>query len=135
MEFKTCQNCCMVFQYSGIGEELCTECKKTEEEYLRQVREILSENPVLCGEEIVRLTGISEKLLEKFAKSQKIILQEFAEQATTCAMCGISITSGKYCAACNRRLKAEAERSQSPYWHPDTSSAKQAMRFIRRKNK
>lgn len=131
MEFKTCKNCCMVFQYAGYGEELCPLCKKESAKGLGKVKNYLLKHPNADGEEILDATGVSEFALEMWLKEKEISIKGYTEPSLTCAMCGISIPRGMYCSDCNRKIESGAFQAAS--FIPKRKSDNQAMRFLRRK--
>lgn len=129
MEFKTCKNCAMVFQYMGSGEELCSACKKQEDKDLEMVQKYLMTNSSAKAEEIVERTGVSEGSILRMVKSGKINIDSVFKPTLTCNMCGLSIQSGRYCADCERKM-AHGFGTGIPM---DAAKHTAAMRFIKRK--
>lgn len=129
MEFKTCKNCAMVFQYMGSGDELCSACRKQEDKDLVTVQDYIGQKPQAKAEEIVENTGVSEDSIVRMVKNGRLQLDSVFKPTLTCRMCGLSIESGRYCADCERKM-AHGFGGAIPM-DPVKHSA--AMRFIKRK--
>ena len=129
MEFKTCKNCAMVFQYMGSGDELCPSCKKQEESDLEIVMEYISKNSSAKAEEILEHTGVSKGSILRMVKSGKLNIDSVFKPTLTCSMCGLSIQSGRYCADCERKMA----HGYGNGILTNPSSHVAAMRFIKRK--
>ncbi|MCR5403686.1 MAG: hypothetical protein K6E91_07720 [Butyrivibrio sp.] len=129
MEFKTCKNCAMVFQYMGSGDELCPSCCRQEERDFEKVKAYINKNPSAKAEEILEKTGVSESSILRMVKSGKLDIESVFKPTLTCSMCGLSIQSGRYCADCERKM-AHGFGNGIPT-APASHTA--AMRFIKRK--
>ena len=58
MDFRTCEECGMVFQYPGYGDELCPACRKLVQKEFEEVNRYLIEHPGADGGEIFKATGV-----------------------------------------------------------------------------
>ncbi len=125
MEFKICENCNMIFQYKGQGDILCPACIQKDDEDCEKIKNFLIENPNAKQSEISKATGVSLKSIDKLLKSNRIMIKGVNADILTCKMCGLQITSGKYCADCKRRFAVGPGSSQK-------NSSSTGMRFIRR---
>lgn len=100
-ELANCLNCDAVFVKNIRS--ICQDCYQAEEKAFEIVYRFLTKrkNREATLEEIVDATEVSEKLITKFIKDNRLRKSEFPNIGYPCDTCGANITSGRLCTACS----------------------------------
>lgn len=108
-ELANCLNCDAVFVKNVRS--ICKKCYDSEEEAFEVVYSFLTKrkNREATMEEIVKATGVSEKLITKFIRENRLRKSEFPNIGYSCEMCDTKITSGKLCSVCSKTILNEYE--------------------------
>lgn len=108
-ELANCLNCDAVFVKNIRN--ICQTCYEAEEKAFEIVYRFLTKqkNRKATLTEIVEATGVSEKLIIKFIKENRLRRSEFPNIGYPCEMCQTTISSGKLCATCSKVILDEYE--------------------------
>lgn len=137
MDLRNCIKCGRVFSYKGS--EACSRCGENEEESFKKVKEYLYDNPGATVQEVSDETEVSEKLILKFLRDNRIEIRDEHNCFLDCERCGVSIKSGRFCDECAAELKKEFQsvipkQVQKPK-EPTKTSNKMFIAEMRKKNK
>lgn len=107
-EVKTCPKCGEFFNYTGLR-DVCYKCGKEEEELYQVVYRFLRkrENRAATVERIVEATGVSEELLYKWVRKNRLHPAIFPNLGYPCDQCGRLTQKGKLCERCIDELKED----------------------------
>ncbi len=118
--------------YNETGTIFCYSCSKKSEEYFREVREYLYENPDASAAEIVEATEIPEKLLVYFLREGRLEMRH-ADGSLRCEQCGAGIATGKLCGTCQakieKRLGANANTQRLARAAEDTKRKEEEQKY------
>ncbi|MEJ8552649.1 flagellar protein [Tepidibacter sp. Z1-5] len=106
MNLINCKECGRMFG-SQNGELYCSKCRVDDNADFKKVREYLYDNPGATVQEVAEETGVSETLIIKFLKQERIEIIEDGNAILLCERCGKSIRSGRYCEVCKAEIKKE----------------------------
>lgn len=102
MEVKNCPKCGKIF--TQIKDPICPSCLKQDEEDFQKVRDFLKEYPKSTMSEIVQITGVSAKRINKYLRDGRLEITEGISEFLTCLHCGKPITTGRFCRDCATSL-------------------------------
>jgi flagellar operon protein (TIGR03826 family) len=103
-DIRNCRRCGKVYTYLG-GAPICPECKASDEEDFKRVKDFLYENPGASLSVVSRTLDIGIEKIKRFLKEGRIeIVGDGANLFLECERCGKSIKSGRYCDSCEREL-------------------------------
>lgn len=105
-EVKNCRRCKKIFMWS-VGQQICNECKKLEEEDFEKVRKFLRDYPGATITEVSNATEVSTQLIYRFLKDGRLEVTENSPIALQCETCGVRITCGRFCVNCSKKLANE----------------------------
>ncbi|WP_099190238.1 flagellar protein [Tepidibacter mesophilus] len=106
MELTNCKECGRMFG-SENGELYCSKCRVDDNADFKKVREYLYDNPGASVQEVAEGTGVSETLIIKFLKQERIEIIEDGNSILSCERCSKSIKTGRYCEVCKAEIKKE----------------------------
>ncbi|CAH2211876.1 flagellar protein [Tepidibacter aestuarii] len=106
MELVNCKECGRMFG-SQNGELYCSKCRVNDDAEFKKVREYLYDNPGASVQEVAEGTGVSETLIIKFLKQERIEIVEDENAILSCERCRKSIKTGRYCEICKAEIKKE----------------------------
>lgn len=115
-EVRQCKLCGKLFY--TFGADNCPECTEKKEKEFEKVRDYIYEHPKANVVEISQETGVSEKMILGYLKEGRLTIEENSG-LLLCEECGRSISTGRYCAGCSRRLEHEL---RSAYVEPSEKS-------------
>lgn len=110
MELINCKKCGRMFG-SQNGELYCSKCRVDDDADFKKVREYLYDNPGASVQEVAEGTGVSETLIIKFLKQERIEITEDENSLLSCERCGKSIKTGRYCVVCKAEMKKELSKA------------------------
>ncbi len=96
-----CKQCGKLFQ--SLGSSFCPACVDEMDKAFVVVKEYLYEHDNATLMDIVKDTGISEKMVLSFLKEGRLNI-EGVDDFLKCEDCGKPISSGRYCSVCRDRL-------------------------------
>lgn len=96
-----------MFQYEGS--ELCTACRRSEQDDFHVVKEYLSENPGTSVAKVVDDTGVSMEKIMKFLREDRLEIKGEDGYILECESCGSKIASGRFCNSCINNLRGEID--------------------------
>lgn len=111
-QVKQCRQCNKLF-YS-FGQVYCPECLEKNEKDFEKVRDYIYENPSANVVEISNQTGVSEKMILSYLKEGRLTIDE-DNGLLLCEECGRSISTGRFCKACTRKLEYELKGAYVSY--------------------
>ena len=102
-------------EYKGVGEYKCKKCGFIMYDDFGVVRNYLEEHRGATASDVSRATGVAMETIRHFLKEDRLEITQGSGVMLSCELCGASITSGRYCAACSKALerKMESERLSS----------------------
>ncbi|KAB3526650.1 TIGR03826 family flagellar region protein [Alkaliphilus serpentinus] len=103
MDLRNCIKCGRVFSYRGS--EICSRCGENDEESFKRVKEYLYDHPGATISEVSEATEVSEKLILKFLRDNRIEIRDESNFFLDCERCGKAIKSGRFCDSCAVELK------------------------------
>lgn len=118
---------------------MCPDCKKKEEELLRQVKDYLWENPGATEAKLEELFGTTHKQIVRWLRDERLEITPESKIKLTCKRCGSMILKGKYCKDCATKVGNELkslEESLNPKEEKNITSMvidnknKNKMRFV-----
>lgn len=104
-----CSKCGGDLRYTGVGEYECTECKNLELDDYGKVRTYIEKNHGATQSQVSQATGVSVNKIRQMLKEEKIEVAATSLVFLHCEMCGTEIRSGKYCPACELKVKSGLE--------------------------
>ncbi len=110
-QVRQCRQCRKLFQ--SAHSVFCTECLEETEAAFEKIKNYLYENPAANVVEISQKTGVPEKVILDFLKEGRLTIDE-NNGLLLCEQCGRSISTGRLCAACSRRLEHELKSAYVP---------------------
>ncbi|RKQ14566.1 TIGR03826 family flagellar region protein [Ureibacillus endophyticus] len=107
-EVRNCPSCGEFFNYTGIR-DICYKCAQNEEELYQVVYRFLRkrENRAATIERIVEATGVTEELLHKWVRKNRLQPAVFPNLGYPCDNCGHLTTTGKLCTKCQNEIKKD----------------------------
>ena len=102
MEMRNCKKCGKVF--ASIGDKICPDCKREEDELFIKVKEYIYEHPHASIKEIAAETEVDEEIILRYLREGRIEVAEDSVSTLTCEKCGKVIRTGKYCVDCQKKL-------------------------------
>ncbi|MDL2288420.1 MerR family transcriptional regulator [Oscillospiraceae bacterium OttesenSCG-928-F05] len=106
MDVRQCKRCNRIFQYRG--NRLCPDCVHKMDALFESVRDYLYDHPEATMIEVSQETGASEAEIKGWLREGRLIVST-SSSLLTCELCGETIVSGRFCAACTQKLKGEIE--------------------------
>ena len=104
MELKSCEKCGRKFG-ALASEPLCTKCSAENiESDFKKVRDYLYDHPGADVREVSEETGVSERVILKLLKDERIEIVDESNGLLACERCGVSIKSGRVCDDCKNEL-------------------------------
>lgn len=106
-ELANCPNCDAVF--AKTVRNVCRECYQAEEKAFEKVYNFLTKrkNREATLTEIVEATEVSEKLIIKFIRENRLRKSQFPNLSYPCEKCGNNIVKGNLCQACSKSILDE----------------------------
>jgi len=106
MELRNCKRCGQVFLYNEVR-NICPECVEKEEQDFEAVKKYLWDYPNSSLVEVSEATGVKEEQILKYLREGRIILGDNSQMRLECEICGMQITYGRICSACNKALAGD----------------------------
>lgn len=97
----TCRWCRKI--YRGFGEHFCPECVQKMDDAFVTVRAYLDDHPAANATEVVRETGLEERIVMQLLKDER--LSEYSNGTNRCEVCYKGIRSGKLCKDCQQMME------------------------------
>ncbi|SFR64608.1 hypothetical protein [Anaeromicropila populeti] len=107
---STCARCGKLFQYSGIGLNICQKCKEIDEKEFNLVKEYIYDNPSATVKDTVLNTGVSVRRIRSFLREGRLIIPDGSPIFIECENCGTNIKFGRLCRECADSLTNEIKR-------------------------
>lgn len=104
-----CSKCGGELKYTGVGEYDCIKCGNVELDDYGKVRSYIEKNHGATQSQVSEATGVSVNKIRQMLKDEKIEVAAGSHVFLHCESCGAEIRSGKYCTACEAKLKAEEQ--------------------------
>ena len=108
---QQCRQCRKLFH--SFGAAYCAECVEETERDFEKVKQYLYDHPHANVVEISQDTGVSEKKVFGFLREGRLTVDE-RFGLLLCEECGQSISSGRFCAVCARRLESDLQSAYVP---------------------
>ncbi len=130
-----CSKCGGDLRYAGIGEYECENCKNIEFDDYGKVRAYIEENRGATQSEVSLATGVDVNKIRQMLREEKIEIAPNSVIFLQCEGCGTKIRSGKYCDACEGKVKKEEKTKRTlpvqGYAKGGGTGAKGERRFMR----
>lgn len=117
MDMRNCKTCGKVF--ASLGERVCPDCKQKEDEMFVVVKEYIYDHPKASITEVSEETGVDESIILRYMREGRIEVAEGSISVLTCEKCGKSISTGKYCPDCQKKLVNQLSQAQAFSRHKD----------------
>ena len=133
MNVKNCRKCGKVFN-AVFGARICPACNEAAEQKFSEVRDYVRDNKGVSIRKVSEECDVEEQQIRQWVKEERLILDTESGIGVTCERCGVTIPSGRLCAACKAELinglapakpQAEAPKPQAAATHDNK------MRFIK----
>lgn len=133
MEILICQSCGEIFNYV-FGEKLCSVCRMQQEKKLKEVKEYIRKNNNCTAKEVCKECNVNMNLIQKWIRQEILEFKNTKGLDIYCNKCGRSITTGKMCEKCKKKL-INTLHEIAPQKEVNVSHVKQEktnkMRYIR----
>ncbi len=100
-----CKKCSRIFQFLGTS-PYCPNCVEELERNFERVKDYIYDHQHANVVEISKETGVPEKDVFYFLKEGRLSVSEDIG-VLHCEDCGCSITTGRYCESCKKKLERE----------------------------
>jgi flagellar operon protein (TIGR03826 family) len=110
-ELMNCPKCGRLFVKSQFR-DICEQCYREEEALFEKVYQFLRkrENRTATMAQVVKETGVSERLITKWIKAGRLKLVQFPNLGYPCEKCGKMIREGRICKECNIDLQKQLKQ-------------------------
>lgn len=102
-----CTVCGGSLVYKGIGEYQCSDCHSLEYDDYGKVRLYIEMHNGATAAEIAEATGVSQVKIRQMLKEERLEVTPDSVAFLHCEICGTDIRSGRYCAACEAKIRKE----------------------------
>ncbi|MCR5486173.1 MAG: hypothetical protein K6F35_01440 [Lachnospiraceae bacterium] len=111
MALRTCQKCGKTYEATLLGGGLCESCNNEQMDKYHEVREYLWNHPHSTASSIAKACGVSVHQVMLWVKDDRFEVSDDSKVSLYCENCGMKISSGHLCAACQASAskKAQAE--------------------------
>ncbi len=128
-----CKKCGRIFQQI-TSRRICPDCEKALEDKFLEVRDYIRQNPNVSIMEVSREKEVSVEQIKQWVREERLLFTNAEGSGIECVMCGIPITTGKYCARCKgemaHTLGNAYEKPKVVLQPQQPSSSKGKMRFL-----
>ena len=128
-----CKKCGRIFQQI-TSRRICPDCEKALEDKFLEVRDYIRQNPNVSIMEVSREKEVSVEQIKQWVREERMLFTNAEGSGIECVMCGIPITTGKYCARCKgemaHTLGNAYEKPKVVLQPQQPSSSKGKMRFL-----
>ena len=128
-----CKKCGRIFQQI-TSRRICPDCEKAIEDKFLEVRDYIRQNPNVSIMEVSREKEVSVEQIKQWVREERLLFTNAEGSGVECVMCGIPITTGKYCARCKgemaHTLGNAYEKPKVVLQPQQPSSSKGKMRFL-----
>lgn len=135
LNIVNCKKCGRIFQQTS-SRRICPDCERELEDKFTEVRSYIRDHPNVSIMEVSREMEVSVEQLKQWVREERLIFTSAEGSGIECVMCGIPITTGKYCNRCKEEMAHnlgnayEKPKVTLTQQQPQTSS-KGKMRFVR----
>lgn len=105
MDVKNCRGCGRLFNYIGGGYLLCPACIDSLEAKFANVKKYIQENPHATIPEISANNEVTPGQIERWVREERLTFSDDSPIGLECESCGVTIKTGRYCAACKDNLQ------------------------------
>ena len=103
-DLRNCPICGRIYAYQGRN--MCNKCLEKEDDDYAIVRRYVRDNPGASVAEVAEATEIDEEKILQFLRDGRLVTRGMS-YTTMCERCGKTISSGKFCDSCLKRLGAQ----------------------------
>ena len=133
LNIVNCKKCGRIFQQTS-SRRICPDCEKALEDKFLEVRDYIRQNPNVSIMEVSREKEVSVEQIKQWVREERLLFTNAEGSGIECVMCGIPITTGKYCARCKgemaHTLGNAYEKPKVVLQPQQPSSSKGKMRFL-----
>lgn len=105
MNIRNCRRCGTVF--SSEGEMICLQCRQEDEVDYKRVKDFLWEHPKTSLMELSDILQISTDKIKRFLRDGRLEVSGTENMLLACETCGNSISAGRYCEECRKKVKRD----------------------------
>lgn len=105
MEVKNCRGCGRLYNYIGCGYLLCPACMDELDKKFGEVKKYIQDNPRATMPQISEAMDVSIQQIERWVREERLTFADDSPIGIECESCGVTIKSGRYCAACKDQLQ------------------------------
>lgn len=105
MELLTCALCGRLFETYNAIKKICPKCSEKEEEYYKEVKTLIREQPGLTFKDIIAETGVPERLMRRWLQDGRLEINTRESYGLKCERCRKEILQGKYCVDCRQIMQ------------------------------
>ena len=107
---RTCEKCGKSDpEYMGVGEYKCRQCGFLMYDDYGKVRNYLDEHRGATQSQVSNATGVSMETIRQLLCEERLEIVSNSVVFMECEMCKTPIRSGRYCMACEKKIKAKEE--------------------------
>ncbi len=105
MLLANCRRCGKLF--NRIGQDLCPDCIREEEEKINEIREYLRHHPRANIYEVSQKTSATYDEIVDLIRTGKLMLRQYPNVVYPCDKCGSPTQTGRLCMNCEQELMSE----------------------------
>ena len=105
MDIRNCTRCKKIYNYDGF--KICHNCRQADEVDFQIIKDYLSHTPGANVSEVSEGTGIDPKKIIEFLKEGRLEMVSGGSILLECEVCGVGITTGRFCNKCADGLQNE----------------------------
>ncbi len=98
-----CKKCGRIFQQI-TSRRICPDCEKALEDKFLEVRDYIRANPNVSIMEVSREKDVSVEQIKQWVREERLLFTNAEGSGIQCVLCGVPITTGKYCARCKEKM-------------------------------
>ncbi len=111
MGIRQCRRCDKLFH--DMGKSICPICVTELDEMFTTVRDYLFDHRNASVEEVVENTGAEADDVIEWVREGRLVAGDAKQSFLKCERCGLSISQGRFCAACSAEMMSKLENTAS----------------------
>lgn len=133
MNVRNCKKCGRIFNYIA-GLPLCPSCKEAMDEKFHEVKKYIQDHKGATVSEVSEECDVEEQQIRQWVREERLVFAEGAVSGIGCEVCGVAITTGRYCQQCKSNLintfSAAGRRPQQQQQQTQRQASGNRMRYL-----